>query len=469
MNERKHVWSGSDLSPLVYESLVSSVMRLAWRNALCRAQLCAGLSKYKVAFTVDTDLLREKTGWSFKPSELDLFEVAQKLEEARWRESSFRYCPICLEACYHSDLYQCRALTACPLHHVPLSITCYSCGAPTAKYGWSREMINRPYECSRCAQSVAGAQPSLEGHLDLRKDEDLLRRALEPYIRWWVEGKRSRGRVHQLRAEHCEGLQRQWCEIDDFLRAVASVGRSEPYYIRSSNYDPTSITVLRWKCRITDLRAARRDVGRRSWTERTRVPTSVYRCTLRMLARWVATRMGWGCISRFDDLFISAGRDVSSYPPELVALLGMRWQLEQRCSRYSLAKQWPLRTAELADEPSVDMALFHHRTPRVGWRAIFLAIYAAWYWRLRSGVSSIGDAMHFAIDAQADRAYIFCRNAVFTQTRGQWVTFVAPYADDGWFVGEVAFLGIDGLPLNGADVITYRRVAPSTTSGQQDF
>ena len=438
-------WSGHDLMPLAYESIVSCLLRLSWRNALDERALKRHVSSQKNRFVLDLQSLLKQTCWYLDEDRVRRFDSELRYGRGSWLIDRFRYCPICLECAYHSDLHQCVALTICPLHMVSLSVQCHCCGRPTASYEVSKELFRRPYYCHECLRPISGAAPSLDAHLDLRADASILERALGPYEAWWQEMEKQRKRVHCLRPQRCLGLQAKWCNSPDFLRGVACKGRQAPEYVFPSRYAENEIVVLAWRYRVSLGDCASFFNKNNTWYARVGTAMAVYRCTLRMLGRWLARRHGWTEAQFFDQLHADRGARVSAYPVDLLAFLFLRWQLERRFMDFPDFEMWPIARAQLDDQPSIAMHSFCGRTPRLAWRAIFLAIYASWHGRITSG--KYHDLASLRNKTKWDATYIFSRNRVHSRHGEQWFDSETFNPDEAWFEGEVSFLKIGDMPL----------------------
>lgn len=80
--------------------------------------------------------------------------------------SRLRYCPKCLNAGYHSIVYQHVGVARCPLHDIRLQDTCPNCHAeivPTFA-----TCINHPYECSICSTPFAASTKGSSADIDAK-------------------------------------------------------------------------------------------------------------------------------------------------------------------------------------------------------------------------------------------------------------------------------------------------------------
>lgn len=75
---------------------------------------------------------------------------------ARWIGSDmhFRYCPECLNSGFQSVVYQIDAIQKCPLHDVDIVDSCLECGARTAPYAVTEEVLRSPIHCLHCSSPL---------------------------------------------------------------------------------------------------------------------------------------------------------------------------------------------------------------------------------------------------------------------------------------------------------------------------
>jgi hypothetical protein len=177
--------AGTDLCPLAFESELSILLRIAWRNAFDAKLMREHFSSRRIRFHFCRKRLAVLLGWTVEEEELTgdyyswftIFFIAPL----------FRYCPICLEGGYHSYLYQCLEIRCCPIHDIPLSMECQCCGETTIPYRAYEAWFIRPYFCSRCGQPISGAEPVLEAHLDFRVVEHSVEETLRPHFQSWQQ------------------------------------------------------------------------------------------------------------------------------------------------------------------------------------------------------------------------------------------------------------------------------------------
>ncbi|WP_143016641.1 TniQ family protein [Paraburkholderia phenazinium] len=182
-------WAGADLGPLPFESDFSLNMRFAYVNGASAAGVLRSLRKYHTAISW-AQVAHTASRHSWARFEVDGVSVpdADPLTSPVFTDllltNRLRICPVCLEAAYHSYLYQIEALQQCPLHGCQLQSFCMTCGTalPTA-LNW-RRAFDVPYQCARCGCPYSGACTSLQQHEDLRDQTELIRRSLHPIYDW---------------------------------------------------------------------------------------------------------------------------------------------------------------------------------------------------------------------------------------------------------------------------------------------
>lgn len=438
MASRESSWSGKDLTPLPFESLVSCLWRFGWRNKLnakLLMNICSSASGYPKKDFFDNqywfnrNLFLEKSAWPLPiPDEQD-FVSDMGLDSYIWVERTFRYCPLCLEHCFHSFWYQFIPLTLCPIHDVPLCTKCHCCDARLPHYGFSKALFEHPYCCAECGNPISGVKPSLNLHLQFRECAPQLAMAFRPFMTWWNKTTQDRLSAYELysRRDSYRSFTHKWCRPEELIRSVVCNEIKLPSQFKSSLYP--RITQLQWKIRIfPNVLSDILFLPRRSWAERVRIPMAVYRCTLRLLKEWVMHQEGWS-EEEFNEEFRKVRRGKGGYSSRLLALYYLRFQLEG--DSHSWGSFSPLQ-AQLKDEPSVKMDIHWNRTPRRGWFAIFLAMYVSWYFRILKIQDRELDE-DFMNRHCADDAYIFLRaRTVVTEEGKIWV-------------GAVAFPHLDGI------------------------
>ncbi|SCU75853.1 hypothetical protein CNECB9_2540086 [Cupriavidus necator] len=194
--------------------------------------------------------------------------------------STLRICPLCLESGYHSFWFQCVALPLCPVHAVPLTSRCQACGCPLppvvdACSSW------KPYQCKYCLSWISGAEFFPAMHHEFRDHARELHRRFDNLMAW----------VNRLHMAHAE-VGSAYAVVSRYWQwrrtlAYALCARLAPALPQSLENSKHSVTILSW--------CLRRDgtllfYGRHRKEERHYVDL-VYRATLRMLAKWLLSRM----------------------------------------------------------------------------------------------------------------------------------------------------------------------------------
>jgi hypothetical protein len=388
MTRRTGRWTGTDLAPLPYESALSTFWRFGSRNRLSSHELrrlCSTrrTGSQKLAYDdfdwIDTPRFRAASTWNVPSAEEAEFAAGLGKHAAIWTESRIRICPICLEHGYHSFLFQLNLLHDCPIHHLPLSTCCQSCGASLDRYGYAREVLDRPYHCAKCKKSLAGVPLLLTDHLAFRMHAHEIDNALSPLMTWWRKSQTARLDAHAL----CPPNQihsSQWCATNAFVQSVV-IGKVQPPAIFARpRYE--RITSFSWKIRMyEDAQYQGWTRRRQTWSIRSSIPSAVYPSTLRLLENWIAENSDISPEDRRQHQFLNWDDgliEVCKYDARLLAYWLLRYQLERSPYRVN----GPSQRAQLHDLPDVVMCLHQERSPRLAWRATFLSLYFAWYYRI---------------------------------------------------------------------------------------
>lgn len=163
--ERQGRLSGLDLTPLPFESSLSILWRLAWRNALSTKLLNRLLGKTQAYSArdglfgrkwIDSKVLLAATGWEVPSTQEQEFCRTLGFCKDAWAASHVRYCPMCLGEGYHSFWHQFSGVDVCPVHHVLLSTTCSQCGSRTPILAFCKELFDRAYLCPQCHTPISG-------------------------------------------------------------------------------------------------------------------------------------------------------------------------------------------------------------------------------------------------------------------------------------------------------------------------
>lgn len=389
MKIRKLRWSGTDLVPLPFESRASILFRFAWRNGLSASltRQCSSRSS-QYPFVFDRKKFAQCSTWHCAGTVEADFDVDSLHDASVWRVSAFRHCPLCLEGAYHSFWFQFAPLQVCPIHHIELSTRCHSCGVGLQPYPTSKALYVRPYYCDRCKLPICGVAPSLPAHLEFRERSTELNTAFEPYQQWWRETWRRRQSVRWLHPWTGKRIGRStWCHDQEVMRSIICCGISLPQYFSPPLY--RHITVLSWQLEsIRDTSSLQLFDSEFTWEDHERAALPVYRATLRILEHYIdkhekpssADIMG----HRLFEITVrdkARGIDVRGYQTRLFALCLMRWELE---AGFGFGSFVDSDKAEFYYSRTVKKYSSSRPLPRLHWRAIYLAIYAAWYYRVLS-------------------------------------------------------------------------------------
>jgi hypothetical protein len=433
---RSNHWSGTDLFPLPHESAASALWRFAWRNALDASQLKRLSSDTNgYPFIINTERFSRVSTWLVPGIEEIDFSAYSRRDANLWQDPHFRYCPLCLEHGYHSFWFQCPLLDCCPIHALALSTRCHACDAELAQYPSSRALMEKAYYCAHCHAPICGAPPTLMAHLEFRERAQELTCAFQPLLTWWKSIRAEPKNVCWMETwRTTTDAPSTWCIAEEFMRSIISSGTILPLCFRRSRY--RDITILSWRIRSNRKHRDQFNSRRFSWHGVVKTARAVYRCTLRILESWIMEHEGLSAQAyrrHFDFQLVDVdgrkGIDVRDYQPRLLALCLMRWQLESGMAYRLFVES---RFAELYQQPSIDKYLCDPSTPRLQWRAIFLAIYAAWYHRvLATGRSKWLD---FEVLCACKKEYVFSATAIESIDENTRV-----------LTGDVAFPAIEGL------------------------
>jgi hypothetical protein len=292
---------GCDLPPLPYESTRSAMARLGWRHGiyvdnlvrLCNTHDCDPPGRIPDNVPAESlqlycmirDWLKKMTA----EGEFRRMHIGGP-SSFLWQACEFRFCPLCLEACYHSFLFQWRRLEICPLHGCPLATRCLHCGR-TSNESYSYASIGLiGYRCVYCKEPISGGEPSLALHQQFQVDAAYVDAVMAEH------------------AHHCEvlfsrltflcspdtvfsaqakGSLRQWTSIDHIFQAAQRAVARGPLPKGVTN--ELGMTFLKWWVRDSEHRwpGLERAISDRRLRSRVSSLCLVYAATRRRLARWV--------------------------------------------------------------------------------------------------------------------------------------------------------------------------------------
>lgn len=125
--------SGKDLFDLLrkFEGKRASQSELLFRDALERSPL---LGEYAAHFRNRGNVV--------------LFGKSNQELLLRW--TTFKYCPVCLDSCFHSPIFCLVQTYACPVHHCQLITECLQCGKAIGSNHFALDIFNEPLACYHC-------------------------------------------------------------------------------------------------------------------------------------------------------------------------------------------------------------------------------------------------------------------------------------------------------------------------------
>ena len=385
-------WTGTRLRPLPHESTLSALWRFGWQNGLSGGaffEICCGtrgfVHKPKSLMIGVSGAFVDRTNWSLPDqSEKECLHFAANTP-GTWIHRNLRFCPICLEAGYHSIWFQFSLLHSCPLHDCALTDQCQSCGDQTGYYGATPQFTFKPYGCLNCGEVLSGVVPGLTTHLELRSHRQQLERAFAGLLRWVQESKEKLLPLQYIsRKKRWLAVDKaiQWCNPEALLHGAAL--ELFPFSGGNAIHVDSSVSLLCWQISMQtkDLNPG---YARRSWRQRVQTPTAVYRATIRKLQRWLfgestalqrelELRSRWIRAIEEDELEIT---DWNLYELAYVLLRNSQ----------SAFIDFGLEVTEIAlkSTPSLGFTTYEDRAPRIAYRAGFLAVFAGYfYWMMRA-------------------------------------------------------------------------------------
>jgi len=406
-------WAGLDLGPMLHESMYSVLSRFAQRNALDFKALSAVLgrrrrracdSRFYLSSADIEKCLNGLTGWNWCSHEVVLEPVASALIHSIW-SPVLRYCPVCLEACFHSIWYQAETLSCCPFHGCELVTFCQACGAPTGTYGFSEALFGAPYSCWSCRGPVAGAEFDLSEHLLLRSDLFLIDARLQAVLQWF-EAATKRFRCLNPTSSYALPRALPGCDARYLLRHLMCV-------VQPFSGDPHTrgnITVLTWYVKTDCTSYSDRLTFKRQGWARYGHAQGAYRATLRLLRRAINTEVGG--VDSAVSLTVT-GRSVSGLfeiHPYVLAYLLLRFVFERR---RTWKFDWRSDIAAISDEP-IATGQIGEQLGRRCVRAVVLGAYVgilALVKRAQASGELTLDALCVAIDALAYLCIRKCEGA----------------------------------------------------------
>lgn len=298
---RLSVLGGSDLPPLPFESMRSAMTRFGWRHGFNPTKLVDLCITHEndpkgrlppnvpLGYVAHYSLLRE---WLKKLSAEREFMKMNTGESGtfRWIETEFRFCPCCLEACYHSFLFQWRRLDICPIHGCPLTKACLHCGR-AVKDAHARANIGLTgYRCLHCKEPIAGGLPSLSLHQQLQSDAAHLASVMAEPARHCAslfDRLTFLCSPAEVFAAQAQGSLRQWKPIEHILHAAEQAVAQEP--LAKGVTQALGMTFVLWWVNDSEHRSPEyeRTLWEASRKRRAANLSLAYAATRRRLARWI--------------------------------------------------------------------------------------------------------------------------------------------------------------------------------------
>jgi len=291
-------WSGLDYCPLPYESSLSILWRLGWRNVLNASQISKicrpnktvestihqSLLSYK---WIDKDEFERQTGWNLHS--LDESTVISNMGNliSIWFSKRLRICPICAGCGYHSYWFQFLPLKHCPMHQCELVGSCCTCGCNLGPLEFSNVVFDTPYICAKCLNPIAGIEPILLNHLEFREHIYELHRSFKHFQKW---AHSSKGRFvpifmianQSLLVSHAHDI--RWCNSIELLLSISHLLNPLPRECDPPFY--SELSFLCWSAKAQPKKSARRS-NWGAWNVSSDRSTTIYISTLRIIQSWV--------------------------------------------------------------------------------------------------------------------------------------------------------------------------------------
>lgn len=369
--------AGIDLPPMRHESTLGALMRFAHANVLNALTVWKYMmptrkarSIFGYAFDgfewVKFNLAKTSIGWELPPK--DEYLWCETEGNAAWLHAHFRYCPLCLESGYHSIWHQFLPLPTCPLHHYKLITHCMSCGAKTAQFRLSRQLMDRPFCCMTCKQPTSGVAPSLLAYYDFRQlHEKELDRAFLPLQKWHQTPQRGLLRNSLNYTPKDPGKERN---CNNWLQMTKHPTLSR--HIADCFLPlPDECQVLQFPTTVLEWRVSMEDRSHSSWGKKyhnfytNSLRYSVLKCTLRVLRRWLVAS------ANIDEKTFQA---IVDEDPEICdAFRENNLEAFKKIVAYR-------RFVQIMNGIRVFLHTYQGRIPRLALRAIYLARFAEVYY-----------------------------------------------------------------------------------------
>lgn len=289
---------GLTYGPLAFESMVSAFTRLFWLNSMrpLKPAYPATTGRYAPLSELPA-VLAARSPQERQALRQWLSLGAEERKFYAWGAKSgliadnIRFCPICLEACYHSYFFQWLPISICPLHGCELISRCVQCNAPTLALASRVSLGRRPYLCARCKGPIADMAPNLEIYFDLQVTPTILEYGMRPALMQWRRTTRYLQVLAQIAPEMRLKTNRDffpWCNGAAFVRAIEELLHKMDFPLGASHHN--GVTLLSWRCRRSldgQARCAPDHECPQRCAGATFDPARVYRATRRQLGLWI--------------------------------------------------------------------------------------------------------------------------------------------------------------------------------------
>ncbi|MGQ0727569.1 hypothetical protein [Acidovorax sp.] len=151
------IWSISVSSQL--ESDWIALHRILWLNSISGKDLFDLLRKFEGKRASQSELLfRDVLETSPLLGEYaahfrsrgNVFLFGKSNQELLLKWTTFKYCPVCLDSCFHSPIFCLVQTYACPVHHCQLVTECLQCGKAIGSNHFALDFFNEPLACYHC-------------------------------------------------------------------------------------------------------------------------------------------------------------------------------------------------------------------------------------------------------------------------------------------------------------------------------
>ena len=151
------MWSISASSR--FESDWIALHRMLWLNSISGKDLFALLREFEGKKSAQSESLFRRV---LEKSPLlgeyaahfrnrgNIFLFGEFNQEFLLKLTDFKYCPVCLDSCFHSPIFSLMQTYACPIHHCQLISECMQCGKAIGSNNFDPDIFSEPLACSHC-------------------------------------------------------------------------------------------------------------------------------------------------------------------------------------------------------------------------------------------------------------------------------------------------------------------------------